>query len=127
MEDFENSNAYWSYPISVRSRFQQVVSWWPERDASFPLVKVNATFAKMQRDRAALAQGYRAGNFALVLLQTLVVRAVDAGALSSNRVKQVPKLAPLKGSPSRDRRQIKPIRGGLLVENNLAKAENSTA
>jgi len=107
--DFENSAAYWRHPLSVRSRFQQVASWWPARDADFPLTGVNAAFAKTQRDRAARAQGWRAGNFALILLQTLVARAVEAGALTTNRVKLVPKLLPPRHQ-SYQRRDIRPIR-----------------
>jgi hypothetical protein len=68
--------------MSVRSRFQRLAAWWPDRDARFPLTQVKALFAKMHRDRAALvAQGWRAGSFALILLQALVARAVEKGAL----------------------------------------------
>jgi hypothetical protein len=75
--------------MSVRSRFQQVAAWWPDRDARFPLTQVNALFAKMHRDRAALvAQGWRAGNFALILLQALIARAVEKGALSVDGVRR---------------------------------------
>jgi hypothetical protein len=58
-------------------------------DARFPLTQVNGLFAKMHRDRAALvAQGWRAGNFALILLQALIARAVEKGALSADCVRQ---------------------------------------
>jgi hypothetical protein len=123
----QQSDRFREYPLQVRIAFQRVATWLPPRQASLPITEINASFAKMLRDKAARERGWKFGNYALLLLQAIVKVAVEAGTLPSNRVKQVPKLAPVKGPPSRDRRQIKPIRGGLLVENNLAKAENSTA
>jgi hypothetical protein len=125
--DLQQSERFREYPLQVRAAFHRVAEWLPTRQASLPITEINASFAKMLRDKAARERGWKFGNYALLLLQSIIKAAVDAGTLSANRVKQVPKLAPLKGPPSRDRRRIKPIRGGLLVENNLAKAENSTA
>ena len=126
-QDFEKADAYWSYPLSVRSRFQRVAAWWPNRDASFRLAQVNANFAKTQRDRAALAQGWRAGNFALVLLQALVAEAVEAGVLTNNRVKQVPKLLPPRLPSRTDRRRIPAVREPIYSSTDLSKRENSSA
>lgn len=124
-EEFRASRDYWSHPLSVRSRFQQVASWWPNRDADFSLTKVNATFARMQRDRAALAQGWRTGNFALILLQTLVARAVETGVLPTNRVRLVPKLPPIRQPPNRNRRSIRPHRHRAFAIPDSKKTENS--
>ncbi len=124
-QEFENSNTYWRHPPSVRMRFQQVVSWWPVRDAQFSLADVNASFAKRQRDRMALAQGWRAGNFALVLLQALVARAVDAGALPTNRVKVVPKILPPRHS-SNQRRGVQPIRHRISASLDSSDREKSS-
>jgi hypothetical protein len=123
----QSAPRYREYPLKVRDAFQRVATWLPPRHASLPITEINASFAKMLRDKAARERGWKFGNYALLLLQAIIKAAVEAGTLSSNRVKQVPKLAPLKAPPSRDRRRIKPIRGGPLVENNLAKVENSTA
>jgi hypothetical protein len=123
----QQSERFREYPLQVRDAFQRVATWLPPRQASLPIIEINAALARMLRDKAARERGWRFGNYALLLLQSIVNAAVDAGTLSSNRVKQVPKLAPLKAPPSRDRRRIKPIRRGLLVENNLAKVEDSTA
>ena len=109
-EDFRTSGSYRLIPLSVRTRFDLVVSWWPERDAAFPLANVDAAFAKTQRDRSARAMGWRAGNFTLVLLQTLVDYAIRSGALTKNRVRQVPKLLPPRQQPTSYRRRIKPAR-----------------
>jgi hypothetical protein len=122
--DFETSSAYWSYPIAVRSRFQQVAAWWPDRDACFPLAHVNATFATMQRDRAALARGWRAGNFTLIVLQLLIARAVESGVLTINRVKQVPRLLPPRQQSSR-RRRIRPVRRPIRGLIDYRKSESA--
>lgn len=124
-QEFENSTAYWRYPMSVRSRFQQAVSWWPDRDANFLLTQVNATFAKMQRDRAALARGWRAGNFALILLQTLIARAIENGVLTVNRVKQVPRLLPSR-QQSNQRRGVKPVRYRISASPESTQCGKST-
>jgi hypothetical protein len=124
-QEFRDSPAYWRYPLSVRSRFQQVVSWWPDRDADFPLAKVNAAFARMQRDRAALAQGWRAGNFALLLLQALVARAVQTGVLTVDRVKQVPKLLPTRQPATNHCRRIESAGYRIAMSTDSSKYEKS--
>jgi hypothetical protein len=125
-QDFENSDAYWRYPLSVRSRFQQVVRWWPPRDAELPLTQVNAAFAKRQRDRAAFAQGWRAGNHTLILLQALVAKAVEAGVLPVNRIRQVGKLSPPRQHPTSYRRPIKPVRDRNPASTDSSKSGKST-
>jgi hypothetical protein len=124
-EDFGTSDEYRLIPLSVRTRFHLVVSWWPERDAAFPLANVNAAFAKTQRDRSARAMGWRAGNFTLVLLQTLVDYGIKSGALTKNRVRQVPKLLPPRQEPTSHRRPRDPIRGRIADTSVHNKAEKS--
>lgn len=121
---FEKSTAYWRYPISVRGRFQQAASWWPARDANTPLGLVNAAFAKRQRDRAAQAQGWRAGNFVLVLLQVLIADAVTSGFLKKDRVRLVPKILPPR-QYSIQRRTVRPIRHRTSVQTNSERETSS--
>ncbi len=126
-EDFRTSDEYWRIPLSVRARFDLVVSWWPERDARFPLANIDAAFAKIQRDRSARAKGWRAGNFTLVLLQTLVEYAIKSGAPTKNRVRQVPKLPLPRRPPTNDRRPIKMLRHrGFEVPDSLKTEKSGT-
>jgi hypothetical protein len=116
-EELKASDGYWQLTLPVRLRFQQVASWWPERDAQLPLANVNAAFAKMQRDRAARERGYKFGNYALLMLQAIIKAAIDAGVLSRNRVAQVPRLLPPR-QHSTQRRSI-PIRHRISARTDL--------
>ena len=109
-QEFRASDDYWDYPPSVRTSFQTISLWMSDRDASFGMAEVNASFAKILRDRGARERGWRFGNTVLFLLQTLVARAVKSGALSKNRVKHVTKLPPFRSSSDYRRRPIVPVR-----------------
>jgi hypothetical protein len=108
---------YREYPLEVRSAFHRVAAWLPPREASFPIAQVNASFATMLRDKAGRERGYRFGNYALLLLQSIIKAAVDAGTLSANRVRLVPKLPPPRQQSTHNRRAIKPVRCQLLASN----------
>jgi hypothetical protein len=68
----------------------------------------------MLRDKAARERGWKFGNYALLMLQSIIKAAVEAGALSTNRVKQVPKILPPR-QQSNHRRAIRSIRHRVLA------------
>src|ERR1019366_5759207 len=86
---FQSSKGFRECPLKVRTELQRVYNWLPTRQASFPITQVDATFARMLRDKAARDRGWKSGNYALLLLQAIIKASVDAGMLSNNRVKQV--------------------------------------
>ena len=122
-----DSDEFREYPLQVRAAFQRVATWLPSREASFPVTEINASFAKMLRDKAARERGWKFGNYALLLLQSIIKAAVDAGTLSANRVQQVPKLLPPRQQSTHNRRAIKPVRCQILVSTNPPQSGKSTA
>ena len=123
---FRTSDEYWSWPPSVRVAFHKVHCWLPQRATKTALAGVNARFARALRDKAARERGWKFGNYALLLLQSIINAAVHAGALSNNRVKQVPKLLPPSLPPSTCRRRIRSVRQPIYSSANLSKRENSS-
>jgi hypothetical protein len=121
------SDEYWTYPVGVRAAFQRVVTWFPPRQASFPLAEINASFAKMLRDKAGRERGYKFGNHVLVLLQAIIKAAVDAGALSTNRIKQVPKLLPPRRRIAHERRRVKSPRQLCGLNSSSVRTRTSSA
>jgi hypothetical protein len=113
----QQSERFREYPLQVRVAFQRVATWLPPRQASLPITEINASFAKMLRDKAARERGWKFGNYALLLLQSIIKAAVDAGTLSANRVQQVPKLLPPGQQSTHNRRAIKPVRSQILASN----------
>jgi hypothetical protein len=113
------------YPMEVREAFARVICWLPPRYASLPLAKIDAMTAKILRDKAGRERGYRFGNCTVFLLQSIIKEAVSAGALSTNRVKQVPKLLPPRRQLSNDRRSIKPRRNHAGRNLDLQKTRTS--
>lgn len=107
---FWNSDDFRKLPLKVQIAFLKIFDWLPPREKSVPLALITAASATMLRNRAARERGWRAANHALVLIQILSARAVDAGALPMNRVKSVSKLPPPVRATS-DRRRIPPARG----------------
>lgn len=126
LASFLASEEYWSYPVEVRSAFQSVVGWLPPRQASLTITEIKASFAKMLRDKAGRERGYKFGNYALLLLQAITKAAVGAGALSTNRVKQVPKLLPPRRQLTHDRRRIQLRHRRIHAAAITLKVENST-
>ena len=124
--DLQQSERFREFPLRVRDAFQRVATWLPPRQASFPIVQVNASFAKMLRDKAGRERGYKFGNHTLLMLQSIIKASVDAGTLSSNRVKQVPKLLPPPLPPSALRRRIAPIRHPNSSATSVSRKENSS-
>ena len=106
------SPTFLAYPLEVRAAFGRVAAWLPSREAFFQIIAVDASFAKRLRDKAARERGYRFGNYALLMLQAIIRAAIDSGALSSNRIAQVPRLLPPR-QHSAQRRSIRPIRHRL--------------
>jgi hypothetical protein len=127
LASFLASDEYWTYPVGVHAAFQSVVTWFPPRHASLPIVEINASFAKMLRDKAGRERGYKFGNYALLLLQAIIKAAVDAGALSTNRMKQVPRLLPPRRQLAHDRRPIKSPRRPAGLNSNSARTRSSSA
>jgi hypothetical protein len=124
--EFQTSDCFLEHPLGVRTAFQRIAAWLPVRDASYPLARINASFGKMLRDRAARERGWKFGNMTLVLVQILVARAVKTGTLADNRVKQIPKLPPVSGQQSSGRRYIKPVRHRIASIPVPLKTENTT-
>jgi hypothetical protein len=122
----QRSDLFHDHPLRVRIAFQRVAAWLPARPASIPIIEINASFTKMLRDKAARERGWKFGNYTLLLLQAIIKAAIDAGALCSNRVKQVPKLLPPPPPPSTCRRRIRPVRQPTYSSVNLLKRENSS-
>jgi len=126
--DLQQSERFREYPLQVRDALQRIAAWLPPRQASLRIIEINASFAKMLRDKAARERGgYKWGNYALFFVQAIVKAAVDAGALSNNRVKCVPKLPPPPLPASTSRRRIRPVRQPISSPANLSKKENSSA
>jgi hypothetical protein len=123
--ELRDSNEFRDYPLQVRDAFQRVATWLPPRQGSLPIAEINAAYAKMLRDKAARERGWKFGNYALLLVQSIANAAVDAGALSNNRVKQVPKLLPPRQQPTSHRRRIEPIRRRIADISDHDKAEKS--
>lgn len=123
--DLQQSERYREYPLQVRASFERVATWLPPREASFPITGINASFAKILRDRACRERGWKFANLTLVLIQRLVADAVEAGALESNRAAQVPKLPPTRQPPTSHRRHIKPVRNRVARISDARKAESS--
>jgi hypothetical protein len=124
--DLQQSERFREFPLQVRDAFLRVGAWLPPRQASLPITEINASFAKMLRDKAARERGWKFGNYALLLLQAVIKAEVNAGKLSSNRVKQVPKLLPPPLPPSTLRRHIAPIRQPNSSAISLSRKENSS-
>lgn len=125
--EYEQTDQFRNHPLEVRIRFHRVADWLSRREAMWPLVDVTASFTRMLRDRAARERGWRHGNFALVLLQTLIARAVDSGTLVKDRTRIVPKLLPPRGNVCNDRRRIKPIRHRISASGDSILKENSNS
>jgi hypothetical protein len=125
--EFQGSEEFRDYPLQVRTAFQRVITWLPPREASFPIATIDASFGRMLRDKAARERGYKFGNYALLMLKSIIKVAINAGTLYSNRVAQVPRLLPPRQQPTNSRRAIKPIRNGLIAVDHASKAENSNA
>jgi len=123
--ELQQSEQFREYPLQVRDAFQRVATWLPPRQASLPIIEINASLARMLRDKAARERGWKFGNYALLLLQSIVNAAVDAGTLSKNRVRQVPKLLPPRQQPTSHRRRIDPIRRRIANISDHNKAEKS--
>ena len=122
--DLQQSEQFREYPLQVRDAFLRVGAWVPPLQASSPVVQVNASFAKMLRDKAARERGgYKWGNYALLFVQAIVKAAVDAGTLSRNRVAQVPKLLPPRQQSSQ-RRGIRPIRYRISAPADSSETKN---
>jgi hypothetical protein len=124
--DFQKLDQFREHPLRVRMIFQAIVVWLPNRERTFPLAAVNASFAKQLRDKAAQERGWRFGNHALVLLQAVIARAVDIGTLTVNCVRQIPKLPPPFRVPSNDRRAIRPVRYGISASTHSSEPKKST-
>lgn len=122
---YQNSHRFREHPLQVRAAFQRVATWLPPRQASLPLAQVNASFAKMLRDKAGRERGYKFGNHTLLMLQSTIKAAIDAGTISKNRVRQVPKLPPPPLPASTCRRRIQPVRQPISSPVNLLKKENN--
>jgi hypothetical protein len=114
-------------PLKVRTALRSVANWLPPREASYLLIDIDASFAKKLRDRASRERGWRFGNYALLLLQSIIKAAVDAGTLPTNRVKQVPKLPPPRFPAFSGRRTIRSVRQRMSSPVNVLKRENSSA
>ena len=125
--EFQRSAQFREHPLQVRMIFQSIAVWMPDRERYFPLVKINASFAKRLRNNATHERGWRFGNHALVLIQAVVARSVSTGILTTNRVRQVPKLPPPLLPDSACRRRIQPIRESVSSAENLLKKENTSA
>ena len=125
LASFLASDEYWAYPIGVRAAFLSVAAWFPTKQSSLPMIEINASFAKMMRNKAARERGWKFGNYTLLLLQSIVTAAVDAGTLSKHRVRQVPKLLPPRQQPTSYRRRIDPIRRRIPDVSGHNKAEKS--
>jgi hypothetical protein len=123
--EFMDSDSFRQHPLQVRATFHQVAIWLPPQLASIPITAINASFAKMLRDKAARERGWKFGNHALLLVQSIVNAEVDAGTLSKNRVRQVPKLLPPRQQPTNHRRRIEPIRRRLANISDHDEAEKS--
>jgi hypothetical protein len=124
---FRSLEKFRSYPLKIRTYFQDVADWLPDREAYFPVTYINASFAKRLRDKAARARGWKFGNYALILLQILISNAAETGAIAVNRVRQVPKLPPPPLPASTCRRRIRPFRQPISSPVNPLKKENSSA
>jgi hypothetical protein len=122
--DYQRSDQFCEHPLQVRMIFQVVTIWMPDREASTPLVEINASFAKRLRDRAARERGYRFGNYALLMLQAVIKVAINSGTLSSNRVVQVPRLLPPRRQ-STHRRNIRPIRHRISAQTDSGREEST--
>jgi hypothetical protein len=125
--DLQQSERFREYPLQVRAAFHRVAEWLPTRQASLPITEINASFAKMLRDKAARERGWKFGNYALLLLQSIIKAAVDAGTLSANRVRLVPKLPPPRQQSTHNRRAIKPVRCQILASTDPPQSGKSTA
>jgi hypothetical protein len=125
--NFANSDRFRKHPLSVRMAFQRVADWLPPREASWPMIEINTSFANLLRDKAARERGWRFGNYALILVQTLVAEAVTAGKLSKNRIRQVQKLPPPRVHVGNSRRSIKPIRHRISASADSILNDSSTA
>jgi hypothetical protein len=123
---FRSSDSFRERPLQVRTAFDKIIQWLPDRDGSLPLDAITASFARTLRDRAARERGWKFANTTLVLVQMLVGRAIETGVLAVNSVKQVPKLPPPPLPASTCRRRIKPVRGSISLSANLLKKENSS-
>lgn len=123
--DLKSSDYYRNLPLELRTAFAKIESWLSGREASFRLEDITASFARMLRDKAARERGWKFGNHALVLVQLIINAEVDAGTLSKNRVRQVPKLLPPRQQPTSHRRRIEPIRRRLADIPGRDKAEKS--
>lgn len=123
--ELRDSDEFRAYPLQVRAAFQRVAAWLPSREASFPITQINASFAKMLRDKAACERGWRFGNQALAMLQIVVARAVASGVLEKNRVRQLPKILPPR-QQSNQRRAIRPIRHRIPASTNSPEYEKSS-
>lgn len=122
---FETSGENCRFPLQVRDTFRCFQNWLPVREANFALADVTAAFARRLRDKAARERGWRFGNYTLFFLQAVVKAAVDAGGLSTNRVKQVPKILPPR-QRSNQRRRIKPARHRTSAISQSAQSGEST-
>ena len=107
--EFQLAPRYREFPLPVRAAFQRVAAWLPERDAAILLPEITASRAKKLRDQAERQRGWRFANQTLTLIQAIVVRAVNAGVLTKNRVRSVPKILPPR-QQSNQRRGVRPIR-----------------
>jgi hypothetical protein len=66
--EFQKSDEFCEHPLQVRMAFQVIATWMPDREASTPLVEINASFAAHLRNKAARERGWHFGDHALVLV-----------------------------------------------------------
>ena len=81
---FQSSQQHRNYPLRVRSGFQDVINWLPDRAAAIPLTAVTPAFVRDLRNIAARQRGVRFGNMALGLLRAVLTWSVETATLKEN-------------------------------------------
>ena len=81
---FQSSEQHRNYPLRVRSGFQDVINWLPDRAAAIPLTAVTRAFVRDLRNMATRQRGVRFGNMTLGLLHAVLTWSVETATLKEN-------------------------------------------
>ena len=122
---FQSSEQHRNYPLRVRSGFQEVINWLPDRAAAIPLNAVTHSFVRDLRNMAARQRGVRFGNIALGLLHAVLTWSVENSKLKENPAIAVHKVRRPKMDPSRDRRRVALVRAPLAPLSDSTKKDIS--
>ncbi len=122
-KEFQCTDPYRLYPLQVRTRFQDVLKWLPDRDATTPLTEVTRDFIWDLRNKATRRHGFRFGNMSLVLMQAVLAWSVANGTLKENPAISVPKARRPNSSAGRDRRRIAAVRAPVAPLSDSTKKE----